>query len=72
MILCADNAQSDLPKAKQGGFEKISHMFNTTAAAAFGMYSLAFNNDDIMRSELCKFIVTTFDENAAVLHPQTK
>jgi len=72
MILCADNAQSDLPKAKQGGFEKISHMFNTDAAAAFGIYSLAFNNDDIMRSELCKFIVKTFDDNANMLHPAAK
>lgn len=72
MILCADNAQSDLPKTKQGGFEKVSHMFNTTAASAFGIYSLAFNNDDIMRSELCKFIVKTFDANTNLLHPPTK
>jgi len=72
MILCADSAQSDLPKAKQGGFEKASHMFNTTAANAFGIYSLAFNNDDIMRSELCKFIVKTFDENPTILNPPIK
>lgn len=63
MILCADSAQSDLPKAKQGGFEKAAYVFNTTEAQKFGMYSVAFNNDDIMRSELCKFIVKTFEEN---------
>jgi phosphate starvation-inducible protein PhoH len=72
MILCADSAQSDLPKAKQGGFEKCSHMFNTIDAEKFGIYSVAFNNDDIMRSELCKFIVKTFEDNAAILAPSAK
>jgi phosphate starvation-inducible PhoH-like protein len=67
MILCADSAQSDLPKAKQGGFEKCAHMFNTVEAQRFGIYSVAFNNDDIMRSELCKFIVKTFEENPSIL-----
>jgi phosphate starvation-inducible protein PhoH len=63
MILCADSAQSDLPKNKQGGFEKAAYVFNTVEAQRFGIYSVAFNNDDIMRSELCKFIVKTFEEN---------
>lgn len=71
MILCADSAQSDLPKNKQGGFEKCAYMFNTVEAQRFGIYSVAFNNDDIMRSELCKFIVTTFDANSHVLNPPT-
>lgn len=72
MILCADSAQSDLPKIKQGGFEKAAHVFNTVEAQRFGMYSVAFNNDDIMRSELCKFIVKTFEDNTATLHPPVK
>ena len=72
MIICADPKQSDLPKAKQGGFEKCSYMFNTTDAEKFGIYSVAFNNDDIMRSELCKFIVKTFEDNAAILSPAAK
>ena len=72
MILCADSAQSDLPKTKQGGFERCAHIFNTVEAQRYGMYSVAFNNDDIMRSELCKFIVKTFDENPATLLPSAK
>jgi phosphate starvation-inducible PhoH-like protein len=67
MIICADPKQSDLPKAKQGGFEKAAHMFNTVDAQRHGIYSVAFTKDDIMRSELCKFIVETFDNNAAAL-----
>lgn len=63
MILCADSAQSDLPKIKQGGFERAAYMFNTEAAQQQGIYSVAFNNEDIMRSELCKFIVKTFEDN---------
>lgn len=63
MIICADSAQSDLPKHKQGGFDKTAYIFNTVDAQAFGIYSVKFNNDDIVRSELCKFIVKTFDEH---------
>ena len=63
MIICADPKQSDLPKNKQGGFEKCAYMFNTVEAQRFGIYSAAFNNYDIMRSELCKFIVETFENN---------
>jgi len=72
MILCADPNQSDLPKHKQGGFEKCAHMFNTVEAQKFGIYSVAFDKSDIVRSELCKFIVTTFEENPSVLNPPVK
>jgi phosphate starvation-inducible PhoH-like protein len=67
MIICADPRQSDLPKSKQGGFEKCAHMFNTVEAQKHGIYSVAFTNEDIMRSELCKFIVKTFEENPDVM-----
>jgi phosphate starvation-inducible PhoH-like protein len=72
MIICADPKQSDLPKAKQGGFEKVANMFNTTEAQKFGIYSVAFTKDDIMRSELCKFIVETFDNNRESLNQPSK
>jgi hypothetical protein len=75
MIICADPKQSDLPKAKQGGFEKAAHMFNTVEAQRQGIYSVSFTKDDIMRSELCKFIVETFDNNALALQapkPESK
>jgi activator of HSP90 ATPase len=44
-------------------------MFDTEQAEKMGIYSLAFTNEDIMRSELCKFIVQTFEDNHNILHP---
>jgi hypothetical protein len=32
-----------------------------------GIYSLAFTEEDIMRSDLCKFIVKTFQSNSHIL-----
>lgn len=63
MILCADPQQSDLPKAKQGGFEQCIKMFNSEEAQQHGIYSITFDHEDIMRSELCKFIVGTFEKS---------
>jgi phosphate starvation-inducible PhoH-like protein len=60
MILCADPAQSDLPKLKQGGFETCAAIFKSEEAQALGIYSIKFDEEDILRSELCKFIVKTF------------
>lgn len=70
MIICADSKQSDLPKSKQGAFERCSKMFDTEAARSFGIYSLGFTNEDIVRSELCRFIVEAFETNHHLLHPE--
>lgn len=72
MIVCADSKQSDLPRSKQGAFDKCSKMFDTDKAREFGIYSLAFTNEDIVRSELCKFIVETFETNHDQLHSEHK
>lgn len=61
IIICADPDQSDLPSNKQGGFKTCSEIFDTDKAQEIGIYSVHFNNDDIVRSELCKFIVETFE-----------
>jgi len=70
MIICADSKQSDLPKSKQGAFDRCSKMFDTDEARAFGIYSLHFTNEDIVRSELCRFIVEAFETNHYLLHPE--
>lgn len=57
VILCADPEQSDLPIGKQGGFVKLWNMFNDDESKEKGIYSFEFTEDDIMRSELCKYIV---------------
>jgi phosphate starvation-inducible PhoH-like protein len=62
LIICADPDQSDLPSSKQGGFEACAKIFDTDAAASFGIFSAKFTKEDIVRSDLCRFIVETFDE----------
>lgn len=60
IIICADPDQSDLPSNKQGGFKTCSEIFDNQDAQEMGIYSVHFTNEDIVRSELCKFVVETF------------
>ena len=71
IIICADPDQSDLPYTKQGGFSTCSEIFDTDAAQAMGIFSAKFTKDDIVRSELCKFVVETFDTYKKA-HPPTQ
>jgi phosphate starvation-inducible PhoH-like protein len=69
LIICADPDQSDLPYNKQGGFTTCAKIFDTEAAQGMGIFSAKFTKDDIVRSELCKFIVETFDDYKQTLPP---
>lgn len=60
-IICADPSQSDLPKAKQGAFSMLFDHFNTVKAQENGIYCVEFTNDDIVRSDLCRFLVEELD-----------
>jgi phosphate starvation-inducible PhoH-like protein len=57
MIVCADSSQSDLPFTKQGAFEKITELFSCEESKINGVHNFHFTEEDIMRSELCKFVV---------------
>jgi phosphate starvation-inducible protein PhoH len=57
VIICADPAQSDLPSSKQGGFVKLWNLFNDPEANEHGMFTFEFTEEDIMRSDLCKYVV---------------
>jgi phosphate starvation-inducible PhoH-like protein len=57
MIICADPSQSDLPYNKQGAFEKILELFSCEESKKMGIHRFDFTEDDILRSELCKFVV---------------
>lgn len=57
MIICADPSQSDLPYNKQGAFEKIVELFSCDESKKMGIHHFHFTEDDILRSELCKFVV---------------
>ena len=57
-FILADPMQTDLRNKDQiGGFEKLYSTFADQRSQAMGIHTFAFDTDDIMRSELCKFIV---------------
>lgn len=63
MIVCADPSQSDLPFNKQGAFEKIVKLFSCEESKQMGVHHFHFTEDDILRSELCKFVVKKITEH---------
>ena len=63
MIICADPSQSDLPFNKQGAFEKITELFSCDKSKKMGIHHFQFTEDDILRSELCKFVVVKLSDH---------
>lgn len=57
LIICADSDQCDI---KDSGFKKIYNMFNDEESKQMGIVSFSFTEEDIVRSEICKFIVKKF------------
>ena len=55
--------QTDL-KSRQlaGGFEKLQKAFDDDESLAMGIYSFNFTEEDIMRSELVKFLIKKVNE----------
>jgi phosphate starvation-inducible PhoH-like protein len=57
-FVLADPMQTDLRgEYNQGAFEKLEKIFSDDESAAMGIYNFNFTEEDIMRSELVKFIV---------------
>jgi hypothetical protein len=54
----ADPEQSDLPKNQQGDFEKIFKLFDNEESRQAGIHVFKFDETDIVRSDLVKFIIT--------------
>lgn len=63
ILLLADPSQSDLPRSKQGGFEKMFSIFNDEESRKQGIHSFEFTTDDIVRSKLVKFIVEKIEKS---------
>jgi phosphate starvation-inducible PhoH-like protein len=62
-FVLADPMQTDLRnESVQGGFENLYKTFSDSASVEMGIYSFNFNEDDIMRSELVKFIIKRLKE----------
>ena len=56
-FVLADPMQTDLHRGT-GGFEQLSKIFNDQESADMGIHTFEFTEDDIMRSKLCKFLIT--------------
>tara|TARA_Y100000310_G_scaffold340562_1_gene436728 strand:+ start:177 stop:971 length:795 start_codon:yes stop_codon:yes gene_type:complete len=57
-FILADPMQTDLKSEnKQGGFEGLSRVFSDEESVNMGVYSFEFSDEDIMRSELVKFLI---------------
>jgi phosphate starvation-inducible PhoH-like protein len=56
-IVLADPMQTDLPAGKNGGFERLKSLFCDTESQENGIQTFEFNEDDVVRSPLCRFIV---------------
>lgn len=61
LVICGDPAQSDLPTGKSG-FLEVYNAFNNVEAQDKGIFCVELTEEDIMRSELCKYIVGKFTE----------
>jgi len=55
LFICGDNMQSDI--GNKSGFTNIKRLFADDESKNQGIYSFDFTEDDIIRSELVKFIV---------------
>lgn len=58
LFLLADVDQSDLPERDQGDFNQIFNLFSDGEAKNKGIATISLTEEDIMRSELVKFVVS--------------
>jgi len=54
MFICADKNQCDI---KDSGLHKILDLFNDEESKRFGIHTIEFSDEEIVRSELVKFVV---------------
>lgn len=64
LFILGDPQQSDING--KSGFTKISTVFSTEMSKYHGIHFFEFTKDDIVRSELVKFIIETL-QNAAII-----
>jgi len=64
-FVLADPMQTDLRgEFNQGAFQKLGKIFSDEESANMGIYNFNFTEEDIMRSELVKFIVQKINKEA--------
>ena len=61
-FVLADPQQTDLQQGKGGAFERIFNLFSDDHSKENGVTSFCFDEEDIMRSALVKFLVKKFKD----------
>lgn len=56
-FILGDPMQTDLKNKNQSGFKTLFDVFNDDESRAQGIYCVEFGKEDIMRSEILKFII---------------
>lgn len=56
LFILADPMQTDLKNGSVGAFEKMFNVFTDQESQAQGIHTFTFDEDDIMRSELVKYV----------------
>lgn len=59
LVICGDSDQCDIGNS---GFQKICDMFDDEESMEKGIVSFHFDEEDIVRSEICKFIMNKFKQ----------
>jgi len=59
IIICGDPDQSDLPMGKSG-FNTVYNAFNTFESQEHGIFCVELSEEDIVRSELCRYVTHVF------------
>jgi len=58
MFICGDSMQSDI--GAKSGFEKVVNLFKKEESTDKGIHCFEFEEEDIVRSEILKYIVNVF------------
>ena len=61
-FVLADPMQTDLHTGKDGSFRKLENTFNDEESREMGIHTFQFTSDDVMRSELCRFLVKKLEQ----------
>jgi len=61
-FVLGDPMQTDLKNKESSGFKSMFNIFNTEEAQKQGIYCVEFGKEDIMRSEILKFIIEEIEK----------
>jgi phosphate starvation-inducible PhoH-like protein len=64
-FILGDPMQTDLKHKEHSGFKTMFDIFNTGECQGQGIYCVEFGKDDIMRSEILKFIIEQIEKYQA-------